>query len=222
MPDFNPNFLARDPVTGLTFYDFDGHIHAKGLDLDTTLNTGIPDLDKEIKWTRADTGKLTGEIYSLTNPSGTEDNATLIRNWNQAGTKSAIIEAATSPQPSVVKASADQQTKEIIRGDGTSDFLKLVINANRNIAIKKGAISWPGGSAQSNTMNVAHGLTDINFNPITPQFFVFFMFDQSGTGPSRATGVTCDNTNIVAYFITDNGFAPAAGNLGTYCAIAIG
>lgn len=41
---FSPSFIKRDPATGLTFYDFDGHIHAKGLDLGAwTALFGIPE-----------------------------------------------------------------------------------------------------------------------------------------------------------------------------------
>lgn len=31
--DYNPTFIKQDPLTGLTFYDFNGHVHADGVDI---------------------------------------------------------------------------------------------------------------------------------------------------------------------------------------------
>lgn len=61
MPDYSPTFMKKDPVTGLTFYDFEGHIRATGLDL----NIGVTNNDNNarIAWRAADTGGLLAHVY---------------------------------------------------------------------------------------------------------------------------------------------------------------
>jgi hypothetical protein len=73
---YNPTFLKRDPATGLNFYDFDGHIHAKGLDFGTG-GGQLP--EQNIAWVRT--------VNALSN-------AGLIRTWseNQGQTERATMD----------------------------------------------------------------------------------------------------------------------------------
>jgi hypothetical protein len=50
MPSATPIFTKRDPLTGAVLFDFSGHIHASGLDLDVSENN--PDQTRSVQWIR--------------------------------------------------------------------------------------------------------------------------------------------------------------------------
>lgn len=106
-------------------------------------------------------------------------------------------------------------TKVKLATDSLNNFLKLATSADRKVAFGTAAISWAGGVDTSDLLTVAHGLG------AAPLFFVFFMFDQSGSGACFAAGNTKDATNITAFFKTIAGFLPTAGSNGTAGWLAI-
>lgn len=68
MPDATPIFTTRDPVTGAVLFDFTGHIHAEGLDLDATESAGTPADDNSIRWIRQSDGQVSSRVGTFSIP----------------------------------------------------------------------------------------------------------------------------------------------------------
>lgn len=221
MPDYTPSFIKRDPVTGLTFYDFQGHIKATGVDLPVA-TAATPIDDNIVAWRRADDNTRSAGIFGSDNSPGAfgvNKSATLAVGMDDvnplpSGPK-LILQRRVADSLDTLSIAFATGTKQILASDGKSDFLQLVATQKLKISVGNGGISWPGGSPNSNNISFAHGLT------VNPAFFAFFMLDQTGSGSCRAIGVTCDATNAVAFFINETGFSPTAGLHGSWCAVAI-
>lgn len=71
MPSATPIFTKRDPATGAVLFDFSGHIHADGLDLDATQSGGTPADDNSIRWIRPSDSVVSSKVGTFSIP-GTE------------------------------------------------------------------------------------------------------------------------------------------------------
>jgi hypothetical protein len=97
MPSATPIFTKRDPTTGAVLFDFSGHVHASGLDLDVSENN--PDQTRSVQWIRtasqANPGTLAGfetTTRGTTQFAGVEGNALTSRAFTPDGS------AATAAQ----------------------------------------------------------------------------------------------------------------------------
>lgn len=63
--------LAAD---GTVSYDFDGHVHADGLDLTAGVNT-TPPADRRVRWLRETTGELVADLSAYVQAGAPETNA---------------------------------------------------------------------------------------------------------------------------------------------------
>jgi hypothetical protein len=109
MPAYSPTFLKRDPVTGLNYYDFDGHIHAAGLDLQAATLISIPEflpVDNRIAW--ADYGPFLGQLAA--------------RIWAVGGGAGQLILSADKRVKARAEITGGGIERTILADDGTSDY----------------------------------------------------------------------------------------------------
>lgn len=62
MPAYTPLTGLKIAADGSSSFDFDGHVHAQGLDLDASVNETPPN-DERVRWLNAN-GDPTGQIYT--------------------------------------------------------------------------------------------------------------------------------------------------------------
>lgn len=103
---YSPTNVIRDPLTGEVTYDFDGHIHAEGLDLDAGDNASPPD-DRKVRWLRLSDGAVVASIYA----------------WEDLGEQILALEAGDSVIVKTTRAIPDNQ-RILLDTDGNSDFLQ--------------------------------------------------------------------------------------------------
>jgi hypothetical protein len=69
MPDATSIFTKRDPATGAVLFDFSGHVHAAGLDLDVADSGSDAPADHQVRWMRTATqpqpGKQGGRVNTI-------------------------------------------------------------------------------------------------------------------------------------------------------------
>lgn len=98
MPDAQPIFTKRDPTTGAVLFDFSGHIHASGLDLDVADNTFGP--VNAVEWIRTAAQSNPGTVGAFESGirelfAGVEGNALSSRAFSADGTGNTAAQLQT-------------------------------------------------------------------------------------------------------------------------------
>jgi hypothetical protein len=146
MPDnFSPDVGQHVDPQGHVTYDFDAHIHARGLDLDAGASN-TPPADRRVRWLRTSDGAALADVFGFDDglESGLFATATNVGNGSKAlatvraisGTHQADLtvftESAGNPAGALdtvsVGASSPAGAKgaTIITGDGRSNFVQLI------------------------------------------------------------------------------------------------
>lgn len=175
---------------GVVTYDFNGHVHATGLDLDeaSALN---PASQQRVDWIRQATGDRTERIYgyrSAGSPAlGLEVRPPASSNQDSFSTQF-VYDGAAAPAlrgslqlgqlnggNAFLDTTLDGASRRVFTGTGGagargSDFLQLALRANRICGVGTFNVTFPGGSAQSNVATVNHGMVDAAGTQVTPIF----------------------------------------------------
>lgn len=156
MPRLAANYLTVDPATGAVGANFSGHVHASGLDLDTSPIIIPPD-ENSIRWLTAPGGGVAADIAGL-NDSFTGTDELLLRAHSPDNLSLAqfLLSATNIDQTAALKLGAGA-TFRILDELGRSEFFKLG-SFGQSLAGSDTAI-FPGGSPTSNVFTVTH-----NFN----------------------------------------------------------
>lgn len=150
----SPNYLTSNP-DGTIGANFTGQIHAQGLELDATAGPTIPANDA-IRWLRTDTGGLVAQIQAYySGPGGAASTAlfaqsqgttdlgvSLLEAFDDTGAAQALLKVCQinrggmPNQPALgvnteVDVAAGSLIKRLLGADGSSDFLQLVIAAQK-------------------------------------------------------------------------------------------
>lgn len=140
-----PTFVTVNPDGTLT-YDFDGHIHADGLDLDGGVSDSPPN-DRKIQWTRLDDGSLLADIDGTmfdTGPVTGNVSRTRLRALTRDQARSAFLQAfawqgdgSAGVIGSEVQSVADGISATVIRGGGggASSFLRFLQGVRTNLVL---------------------------------------------------------------------------------------
>lgn len=121
-----------------------------------------------LEW-RNSAGKITSEIFAVGNETESllyswagrlklreiAQNQMLVTNKSGVG---ANVTAFISSIESYIKATANAETKSVITGTGTSDFLQLTETAKRKVNRGTVELEFGGGSRESKTATVTHGI----------------------------------------------------------------
>lgn len=141
MPKGSPKYFTRDPVTGAVLFDFDGHVHATGLELDAD-TVFPPNIDNRIDWIRQSDGGRVATMggSGIVNPNDRYGRAVIeansddvtnhgVRSWAQVdlnATRNTGVGGAA--EAASVRAAAgtpsENATAVVINESGQSDFLK--------------------------------------------------------------------------------------------------
>lgn len=188
-----------------------------------------PQTPHAVAWQRPSDGAVLGDVegsYSSGSPghaTQSSDLSILARELTNPANHAALyLESIPwqNPKRSVdVEVTSDdgltQQFARILRGDGSSDFLRLATTAARKLAFGRGDVNFPGSA--DGTVTVAHGL---GATPVLALADV----DPTGAGggvTSFAIGVHVDATNLTINAHSQNGAAIGPGTLaGWWLAIA--
>lgn len=124
--------------------------------------------------------------------------------------------SGTSAANSYVQALASGEAPYVIKGDGASSFLQLAETAKRKLKTSELTAEWAGGSRNSKTVSVTHGLG------ATPQ-----SVDLTALNNGSFVGIPIiierTSTKFVVEFFVPSPFGePGAGNKQTYLWTAIG
>lgn len=158
MPDYNPAFLKRDPATGLLFYDFDGHISARGVDFTMPTVATLDDF-RMVRWIRQDNGARGGYIAVV--PQGAHESDMLMyaeggdyvdgvfpgtltasAGLSMRSNNSVPYNAANEVRVVVNSPTNPQRNAKLLDGLGNSDFL---LGSRDYTAIGLGGTSFAGG-----------------------------------------------------------------------------
>lgn len=234
---YSPAFLTVAPDGSIGF-DFTGHIHAQGLDLDSGANV-TPPTDRRIRWLRTVDGSLAAEIYGYNN---TNDNGALLaegvsRNF---GASTAIIQArqetdgsfarllvgthSQNPPPSPpyqqVAAATDDglgggETRTIIDSDRKSSFLQVDQTASPAVGAEqyiKALPAVPIGAIGAHASGFAVGNYTYARSDGPASFFRFAGFmDSTGLAIQWAAQITVNNaTTLTVVWRFSNGMLAAS------------
>ncbi len=145
MPDVTPLFTKRDPVTGAVLFDFSGHIHATGLDLDAGIVTAA-DVNM-IRWINQNNGQRAAQIWATRGAGDSWLKAQAVRAGGVNEQGAAVLESTPTTDPTVngdvwigafkegagavdgnannfVQAGVGSHQRHVIRGDGSSDYIQ--------------------------------------------------------------------------------------------------
>jgi hypothetical protein len=143
-------------------YDFDGHVHARGLDLDLPVGVaGSAGADKKVRWIRTSDGFAAADTYAYEDTE-TAYHVALVEAYGAPNsTRTAALRARSRDagvgfQDSAVEAIADQASRMIYDSSGRSDFLQLADLANRKLGFGSSAVTF--AAQTSSSVVVAHGL----------------------------------------------------------------
>lgn len=148
---------------GSIYFDFDGHIHAEGLDLDTSTDAIPPD-DSKIRWIKNSDGSVTAELsdystdanssvaqWSALSPGGGNGRAYLVLEGRKAGGISRVSAVAQNSL-------GNTESRIVIDSNGDSDFAPAKLGAQAGDivfnALIRGRTGWQvcdGAGCQSGT-----------------------------------------------------------------------
>jgi hypothetical protein len=134
---------------GKVTYDFEGHVHARGLDLDAAGVTTPPDTDR-VRWLDG-AGVSRGSVVAAKDGVG---NTVLALVGGQAAQGVAL----NFTSGDAVEVFAGAQNRFLLDSAGKSNFLQLASLAKRTIVFGSANLTWPGGNQGSNGLVIAHGL----------------------------------------------------------------
>jgi hypothetical protein len=214
---------------GTITYDFTGHVHAEGFDLDADTAKPPSNLSK-VRWLRAVDGVVVAELYAddvagdaelvvqADAPSGDATtrlslNAGAPNNFLYACglTATALIADGLNSE---VGAFGRSGSVTIVDGSMRSSFLQLVGRLKRRIDCGSLFVTWPGGDAVSNRMVVNHALG------VTPIAVVADSDGGLNWVAHSVQGVGASHFDLLAR--TVDGGVPAAGSSQLARWIAIG
>jgi hypothetical protein len=139
MPDqFAPDAGQRIGPTGRVTYEFDGHVHADGLDLDAGTNNTPPD-DRRVRWLNT-LGQRVASLFGVELTSGGTGRslyASVDRGAADLGqailqaTRGDVVDAAVSAVSSfedgpTIMLNAGAQFRALLNGNGTSDYAQVI------------------------------------------------------------------------------------------------
>jgi hypothetical protein len=118
MPDsYQADFGQRIGPNGELTYDFNGHVHATGLDLDAG-TTGSPPDDRKIRWLRQADGGVAAQVYGYSAGGG---DALALRAGDPATPTGLEISSVLGDRE--ITALAFPQQERILDEQGRSDFV---------------------------------------------------------------------------------------------------
>lgn len=138
-----PTFITVNP-DGTVGYDFDGHIHADGLDLDAgTIVT--PPSENRVRWVEVAGGAVIAEMFGAIYDAGPVVGTAITqqtRATTRAGTREARLnlnayegDGSAGVIGSQVQAVADGLSADILTGGGQSGFLRWLASTTRRVQI---------------------------------------------------------------------------------------
>lgn len=195
--------ISGTAPVGIKKYDASGNVTVQlgstdGLQL-LGATTTTPPNDRTIQWldgssnvltslsTYVSGGVLATRIRSTAPASGVSQTTGDIGIVNAAGALAALSYGYNSIAGSFVSATAGSVSKNIIKSDGTSEFLQLISAANKRLATGTATLSY--SAASTTTVTAAHGLG------ATPSFFIA-VADRSSLGILTNVGMSADSTNL--------------------------
>jgi hypothetical protein len=153
---FAPDVGQQVAPDGTVTYDFDAHLHARGLDLDAG-DTSTPPNDRRVRWLRTTDGAVVAQIYSYDNVSFTE---TIVRGLAPDGSHASALAATYDKAAglSLVQALSGSAQRVIVDDLGQSDFIQGIARRLTNVDFGNASVAWPGASPSSNIAVVTHNL----------------------------------------------------------------
>lgn len=159
---------------GSVLFDFAGHVHAQGLDLDAGTTTTPPD-DDRIRWLRASDGALVADDTAYDAAGSRERTSRAVGDAVTAARATLLAEGpggearltALAQPGGLLSVDAQAQgggLRTLIDSANASSFPTLYDGglpaaADRRYASGVAVVTWPGGSAQSDlAAGIAHGL----------------------------------------------------------------
>jgi hypothetical protein len=227
---YSPDVGQQVAPDGTVTYDFDAHLHARGLDLDAGTSNSPP-ADRRIRWLRQSDGAVIAELlgWEVTN-SQRVTNLTAHGNTVLVGSSllGVVNDDAPTQQASIearlggggldrAQVTVRGQQATILDGNGYSDFLRRLVPGATRINYGSLTYTFPGGIAGSPWLTVAHGLGTI---PLVQ------LVSCSGGGDG-SSGYSCnsyyfkDATNL-SITVGAVGFVPAANTTVNISWVAIG
>lgn len=177
MPDATSIFTKRDPATGAVLFDFTGHIHAEGLDLDENPDISTARVQSAIQWTDASTGvkgaSLQGYNTNTPNP-GTNTHGFLAKVTGSVANPNALAQLSLDVNrlaggASTISAQAGQQSITLLDDVDRSNFLQILTGAKASQftwgSTNYNILAGPGSAAVA-TITWATPFLDANYSPI--------------------------------------------------------
>jgi hypothetical protein len=124
---YAPDVGQRVAPDGTVTYDFDAHLHARGVDLDAGTTTSPPS-DSRVRWLRASDGALLADLFGYEGPAGA---GAAVNGYQPVGVRQAQLQAAYDSVNGVAKVQASAynppgaQDRTIIDDRGRSHFVQL-------------------------------------------------------------------------------------------------
>lgn len=154
---------------GSLLFDFDGHVHARGVDLDAGDTTSPPE-DRRVRWLRTSDGAIVADINSyeagggrslvmeVLSPTGTTPAATMRTVSTTNGFQVGVQASQIAPAGGMVVAYTDSSQAVVVDEAQQSSFLQLVGGlARRRVNFGQGSLTWTA-SPDSATTAVNHQL----------------------------------------------------------------
>lgn len=153
---YTPTFI-RVNADGTISYDFDGHIHAQGLDLDTA---PAADFSKnQVRWTRTSDGAISGYLASVDAESVDGTFFSQMVALSPDNTDSAVLQAAAENTGGLLtrlRAIIGGTQVTMLNGAGESSFLQLNTLAKRKLSFGVNTSNY--GAGVTGNVAIAHGL----------------------------------------------------------------
>jgi hypothetical protein len=189
---YAPDVGQQIAPDGTVTYDFDAHLHARGLDLDA--GTGLePPSDRRVRWLRQSDGALVADAYAYEDASFRQAILRVTDGSQQAALHGTFDRGAgrVLTQTQVAGPGGSRQ-RTILDDLGQSDFVQGTARRLTNLDFGNTFISWPGGGAVSNAVVVPHTLGR------TPVAYVASMGTPSnlGTGYVVLAGSTASTLSL--------------------------
>jgi hypothetical protein len=221
---------------GTITYDFDAHLHARGLDLDAGTSTA-PSPDQRVRWLRQSDGAVVADIsaWSLTTPERTlsgfaHGTSTIpahhylgVDNPDVAGDQAYVAVdtgSGSSPPYAKARAGAGNYAVTLIDATGSSAFMRRTAPGTERVNFGRTSYTFPGGAASSPWLSVAHGLG------VVPKLILLTCSagsnDSSGYYANHRQGNDATNITFAIHAPGPPTFTPVAGTLVLVNFLAVG
>lgn len=152
---YTPDVGQQIDAQGNVSYDFAGHVHAQGIDLDVGLASTPPDTNR-IRWLDSGTDKGGLLCYQLKPGQAPPPYTAATKLYlDNAGNSIEVYRSGSGVHE--IKANADGYSALILDSNGRSDFLRLPFRAG-TAASMGGADLFFNGVYYSDQLAIAHGL----------------------------------------------------------------